>query len=354
MPHRFIIGALALFAMVATTAHAQQRPPQIKLSAKKAFKHKHGGIEVPPTMAGIARSGITALEQDHLDVYVRFEAPDDSEAITVYVYRKVGGSLPVWFDRARQAIEGRSKLYGTPRRVEGALSFTPPGRTNAAGLIAAYAPSAGPFKSTGVAMAPLGEWLVKVRYSSTTVPPEEMPARIRGVLDTLKWPTKLADAPAATLVEPCTTPLLTAERSQPVAANGAVNLAGALQAMPGLSSDEESRNPAATWCRDDGAEPAGSIYRRDGSTDSYLIAISDAGRGVRVYRDTLGPEIDPSVKPSWRIEMLELSQTTAFASQDRLPPPSQAIEIVQNDAYVTRTGTWGKKIKVDVNSSTFK
>ncbi|MBY8822349.1 hypothetical protein [Sphingomonas colocasiae] len=352
---RTVLICVSALALSTIGVQAQQGPQEIRLSAKKAFKHKHSGLEVPPMLDGIARSNITALEDDQLDTFIRFDRPDASEGITVYIYREVGNALPVWFDRARWAIETRAQLYGTPRRINEKLTFTPPGRSGDAGMIAIYMPSTGAYQSTGVALVPMGEWLVKIRYSSGTIAPDALAERIRGVLAALRWPGKLDDAPPAIPVEPCATSLPAQARSHPAPGDGASNLAGAMMSLPSLTGQFRAKGaPPPRWCRDDGVEPKGNVYRPDDASDRYLIALSDAGRGISVRPDGFAGLIEPDAKPSWRIEMLDLSRITAFASQDRLPPPSQAIEIVRSGDYVTRTSTWGKKSNIEVNADALK
>lgn len=355
MLQKVMICALALMLGTAS-AQAQKQPEKIRLSAGKSFKHKHSKLEVPASIDGISRSSITALENDQLDVSVNFSAPGTSEVISVFIYREVAGALPVWFDRARWAIETRPKVYGTPRWIENMLPFTPPGRANDTGLIAVYMPSAGDYKSTGVAMVPLGEWLVKIRYSSAVIPPEALAEKIKGVLAALKWPSKLSDAATAVPVTPCATSLSLPERSQPAASDdGATALMGALLALPAMNDKAKSSNAAPPlWCRDDGLKPSGNVYRPDAATDSYLIALSDAGRGIRVHPDANATLIDKDAKPSWRIEMLDLSRTTAFPPQDRLPPPLQALEIVESGKFVSSTASWGKKQDIQLSPDALK
>lgn len=354
MLQKLMIYVLALM-FGATTAQAQKQPDKIKLAAGEPFKHKHSKLEIPENIDGVPRSSITAFEKDHLDVSILFDGPDTSEVISIFVYREVANALPVWFDRARWAIETRPKVYGTPRWIENKLAFTPPGRANDAGLIAIYMPSAGEYMSTGVAMVPLGEWLVKIRYSSAKTPPEALAEKIKGVLAALKWPSQLGDAATAMPVEPCATPLSVPERSKPVASSGASALLGAMMALPaGKKKGGPSNAAPPLWCRDDSIDPVANVYRSDAATNSYLIAISDAGRGIRAGPDMGAALLGGDAKPGWRIEMLDLARTIAFQTQDRLPPPLQALEIVQSGKFVSSTSSWGPKQDIQLSPDAVK
>lgn len=346
------IASLALgLAMLtaAGAAEAQQPREQIEVAAGKPFKHKHTRLQLPPAIDGIARSGLVTLEPDQLDVIGRYDKPDGSEAISIYIYRELAGALPVWFDRARWAIENRTALYGTPRLSERPLAFVPPMRTEASGLIATYTSSHGALRSTGVALVPLDGWLVKIRYSSASMDADALDQRIRTVLAGLGWPRKLAPAPVATPVEPCAAPLAASERSRPAPPNPAGALVGALLGAPGIATSKTAPATAA-WCRDDSVDPKGAVYRAGGATDAYLIALSDAGRGIRVAPDASAALLDQAAKPSWSIELLQMARTVRFASQDRLPPPQQAAEIVNGGRYVSAASTWGKQKTITISN----
>src|SRR5438309_6189967 len=127
-------GALLLLAAGAAAA---QQLHTIEVRPNEPFRHRHTKIELPPIVAGVARSAVAEIEDDQLDVVADYSAPDLSAAYTFYVYRNVSGALPVWFDRARWMIERRGVLGvpALPGRVE---AFVPPGRREAAALIATY------------------------------------------------------------------------------------------------------------------------------------------------------------------------------------------------------------------------
>ena len=145
-----------------------------------------------------------------------------------------------------------------------------------------------PYRSTGVALVPLGEdWLVKLRYSSTTLAPEELGARMQAVLGALAWPKTIAPVPAARPIADCTTTLRTKDDAKPRGdALGSSLLQGAL--LGAIAKGEvkpEKTAHVATFCRDPAAHPElgnAGVYRADGERDGYLIALGDAGRGIYV------------------------------------------------------------------------
>ncbi|HEX8263244.1 MAG TPA: hypothetical protein VF547_10270, partial [Allosphingosinicella sp.] len=259
-----VVLAAALVLTVPVQAGAQG-PQEIRLPAKAGFKHRHSKIGLPPVLAGLPRTKAAEFEADQLDMNSEYATPDAGEAYTVYIYRNVAGGLPVWFDRARTMIERRDTL-GTAT-FHSAGPFVPPGRTNAAGLLATYALAGKGYRSTGVALVPAGEWLVKLRVSSETHSPAELESRMKAALAEMDWPGKMAPAPAAALVEPCSTALSLSGDAKPAAKDEnsmAESLMGALVGM--AAAHQQPKQAAAApapeprWCRDSIELAEGGVY----------------------------------------------------------------------------------------------
>jgi hypothetical protein len=244
--------------------------------------------------------------------------------------------------------------------------FVPPGRTNASGLLATYATSGQSYRSTGVALLPVGEWLVKLRASSRTLAPGELEARMKGALAEIAWPKKMTPAPIATPVNACATGLTLSGDAKPVENSdeaGAATLMGALLGQIGANGPAATRPnppPPTRWCRDSTELPEGGVYRADARTDAYLIALSDAGRGI-----TAGPSAGASLivaaddkkgtAERYEVQLVLLSQTMISGLLDRLPPPAQAVAIAGRGPFASSFGTWGKgKGKVTVNTDMMK
>jgi hypothetical protein len=354
----------AVAASFCTVPEVRAQAPatsEIKVGAKSNFRHRHSKLVLPPVLGGIARSRGVAIEPDELDLYFEHAAADLSEAYTVYVYRHVAGGLPVWFDRARAMIERRAAL-GTAE-VQSAGAFIPPGRNEASGLLATYALTGRAYRSTGVALMPLGEWMVKLRASSKTLSPSELEARMKAALAELRWPSRMTAAPALVPVEPCTTPLALSGEAKPLSGEdaGAENLMGALlgQMADNLpdaklpSADAETR-----WCRDATLVENAGVFRADGAADRYLIALGDAGRALNV-----GPsagagfldEEDAGSETSFAVRLVLPARTMTSRVYDRLPPPAQAVAIWKEGRFASSHPTWGKnKGRMDISPDAMK
>jgi hypothetical protein len=344
---RLIAGTLAIAAAasLSNTAAAQQAQ-DLKVSAGKPYKHKLSKLSFPATLAGAPRLRVRSIGPELLDVSAGYETADGAEFLSLFVYRNVTGAVPVWFDRARWAIENRPDVYGTPVAAVGAPAFVPPGQQAASGMIATYTLNKPPYRSTGVAILPFGEWLVKLRYSSKTLEAASLATAMRKALAELDWPREITAGVAASPVTECPTPLALSGESKPAPANGAAVLLAAVMGLAANAGTKEKAEPAptppASWCRDPTVLKLGGVYRPDAATDRYLIALSDAGRGVFVGPDSAAALLAPTqpAAPSWSVALIDMDATTYFPAQDRLPSPAQVVERILNGPANSRSSTW--------------
>lgn len=352
-----IAASLALSALMPGTppAAAQTPPPEIKVSAGKAFTHKHSKLALPATLGGLPRDKVVAFADEQLDVAAAYTTANNGEVLTIYITRQVTGAVPVWFDRARWGIENREDVYGTPVPAVGAPTFVPPGQSTASGLVAAYTLNKPPYRSTALAILPLGEWMVKARYSSTTMEAATLMTRLRTAVGELGWPRQVAQAPPVSPVAPCRTPLTFTGVSRPLGPDLGGAVFNGLLASAAMDKTIEKEAAPVTWCRDPVEAKGGSVYRPDESTESYLIALSDAGRGMVVrpsLTSTIVAERDKTrPAPRWSVAFVDVGRTLTFASQDRLPTPTQVLDSIVRGAPETTVATWGKKRSVEVNGN---
>jgi hypothetical protein len=346
------VAAFAALMLCSGPAQAQAPGPRtIELSAKAGFRHRHSKIELPPVLAGLPRTKATEYEADQLDIISEYASSDLGEAYTVYIYRNVAGGLPVWFDRARWMMERRGDLGAATLHSSG--QFVPPGRTSASGLLATYAVTGKGYRSTGVALVPAGEWLVKIRASSATLSPDQLDSKVKSVLAQIGWPKKMDPAPAAVPVAACVSALALSGDAKPAAKDEdslAESLMGALVGMAAASQEPAKRaepRPAPKWCRDSAELAEAGIYRADEQKDGYFLALADAGRGVGVGRSAghllhEGTDDKKARPEKYEVQTILLSQTLTSGLLDRLPPPAQALAIAKEGRFASSFGTWGK------------
>lgn len=351
-----ILVGLALLAAPASA----QAPGDIQLPANKPYRHKATKLTLPVAMDGLPRIRVAAWVPE-IDEAVNFESADGREAITIFIFRNVTGAIPVWYDRTAWVIAHRD-IYGGATPVVPAAAFVPPRQRNASALIGSYRPGKGPFKSTGAAYIPLGpEWYVSVRYSSSSLDPEALDTHLRSVIAAIDWPNNIEPQPDAAPLSDCAQPLATKGDAKPVTGDkaGAAALFGGL--MASAARDDKKKmdaiDPPVIWCRDTGSYAgleAHGVYRPVNTTDRYLIAFQDAGRGLWVGPDELAALLDKDAAPSWSVSVIGIGDTTQYVSRDRLPSPSQALDISNKESFTSKATTWGKKRNVTVGPGMLK
>jgi hypothetical protein len=199
---RAIAAGILLWAAPATAQAPGPKP--IDVAADAPWLHANSGMTFPLTLAGFSRTMVREYEAPQLDVIGTWTRGDEEE-LSVYVYRSTAGSVPVWFDRATWAIESRG-LYGQTTPAQVPAAFRAPGAAVDSGLIASWT-TEGRYKGTGVAILPLGDWLVKLRFSSTSRDGAGAAAVLREAVAGLGWPATIPAAPIAAPVPTCATPI---------------------------------------------------------------------------------------------------------------------------------------------------
>lgn len=356
---RLLAGGLLVTIMVPVLpVAAQMQRSELRASAGKPYRFRNSRLAVPATLDGIPRTAVEQFGSDELDVFARYER--GSDLITVYVYRQVGGAVPVWFDRARASIEGRSDMFGTVTPSAPPAAFTPPGQMTASGLVGGWTITKPPYRGTALALLPMGGWLVKVRYSSTTLDGPALVARMPAVLAALDWKqAPVTPAPAAAPIRDCPTPLAFPVTAQVVRDDKVLSMTALTAGLLSAAAARSDRKPTADappprlWCRDTGPAPVGGVYRPDAALDQYLLAFSDSGRGVWVAPDGMGTILDDGAPSQWLIQLLDMGQTTAFPPMTALPRPDQVAQAVEGP-MLSSTTTWGRKTQVTVDPDFFK
>lgn len=351
MSSRFLIAVAV--AVAAPAIASAQGFTDVKAKNGQPFMHRNSRIALPASLEGIERVVVGQLGTGELDVSARYD--DKGEFLTVFVTRMVSGGIPVWFDRARSAVESRPE-FGTVSPAIPTAAFTPPEQTVASGLAGAWATS-GTAKGTMLALFPVGDWMVKVRYTSATHDGATLHARLPAILAALRLPRLAAPSAPAAEVAACATPLVLKGDARAVTDSSArmqgVLMGGLLAAA--TTNTARSREPAApvTWCRDTTAVPIGGVYRMNAATNAYLIALGDSGRGLFITPDVAAAEIaakQPGTLPRWLMSLSDMGRTLVYPPLDRLPPPTQALSLLQAGPPASVVTTWGKpKIEIDGN-----
>ena len=348
-----IFAALAAGAAVPSTAASVQSA--ISAETQQSDVHKPSGITVPAFIAGSPRVSIKSLDTNQLDVAATFRSPDGREVTSVYIFRNVAGSVPVWFDRSSYAVE-TSPMFGSVTAVIPATPFTPMGRPSNSGLRAVYTASGKGWISTALAFTQVGEWYVKIRSSSQTLSPQQMAERVDAIFSALNLPSEKAAVTAIAPISDCARPLPTSKPAKLVRTTQensmlAALLGGAAQQVAAGTS--EKPRESINFCREPGpARIEYAVYRPQGSDRHYTIALGDSGRAITVGADELGALVARGNAPlRYAVSYVELDRAFTFPQFDRLPGVEQAIQLVQTGTPLSSSTTWGKK---EINITTGK
>jgi hypothetical protein len=334
-----IVGAMSTSASAADVT-------AIQVDVQKPFKHKPSGITIAASAGGIARTAVEQFDDKQLDVAAEYRTPDGQEITTIYVFRKVTGDVPLWFDRIQREIEAREML-ASPTIAIPPAAFTPPGQSNARGLVAVYAAGRPPWKSSGAAMTSTGDWFVSVRASSQTLAPQQLLGRIQQTIATIQWPREKVAAPVVVPIAQCRESLRhPSQDAKPINDDLAAILLDAAASSPDPEADRSRPRPPTYWCRDPFSLPYAGIYRPEGARDRYLVAFQDAGRGIWVGPNDMADVLAKSQgvsRTSYMVELIEIDRHVGFGSFDRLPSVAQAVWVNEHAAPKYSTSTWGKK-----------
>ena len=322
-----VFFVMLLLALPAPTPAQQSAARTLDVPASAAWRHARTELILPPLVDGLTRTAISDLGSEERDVVAQYENRDEGLIVTVYLYQTGVPDVPLWFDRALTALVARPEygLAGAPAPTPS--SFARPGAANASGLLAAADLATG---STAVAIAPLGSFQLKIRFTAGRLDRAALAERLARFVAGLRWPAETAHpAPAAVPVEPCPAPLQlrNARLLRPDMTDSI--LMGAL--IGAAANNDDNDRPAPVYCREPGATVAYGVYRANAATDAYLIALNDAGIAYSV-----GETLDfgaltgqGSRGRRYSVTLLARNATGVVASFNRLPPPAQAMSVAE-------------------------
>lgn len=344
-------GALVFSSGVAAAQQPTTSAPTAAAQPIAPLRHVHIGLIVPPSLHGISRTRVSDHVPDQLDQAAHFETPDQNENISVYMFRNVSGSVPIWFDRKSQQIAMRD-IYGGAEPITMNPVFVPPGQQTANAMMMAYRTKSGPIRSTGLALIPLGEWYVALRYSSGSMEAEVLADRMRAVLSELEWPVIEQQAPAAAPVQPCTTALAYTGKAKQVEGKISSTFIASILAMPNMVKPVPA-DAAATptvWCKDaagiSNSTVNAAVYRANESRDSYIIAVADSGRALEVSRDESSELLGGKMR--WTVAFVNVASTSFFAPFNRLPTPDQTYKALEGGKLTSVVPTWGDTSTIQI------
>jgi len=359
-------AALALICAPFPGEEALAQASQLEVKKKKAYKNKPSGITLPYVMTGFKRHSARSYDKQELNISVQYASDDESEFLSVYIFRMASGDPAVWFDRARVAIEARG-MFGKVAPPTPAAAFSLFGMEERTALRISYAATDRQYTSTGLMMIPVGDWLVKIRASSKKRSVEELDAWMDKAVTEIAWPSKKGSLVATRPVADCETDIIVHDDAGRIA--GDVAGMSLMTGLLGTLSRPETATAAAVWCRDAKLSSVSmGVYRANNSDTGYLLAPSDAGVAISAGIDSLvglledigdekeraesaeaGQEESMATgetesKPSrYAISLILSGRKLNFAPRDKLPSPDKLMQIVQKERSISANTTWPKK-----------
>lgn len=331
---------LALLLTAATAASGGELP----VPAGKGWQHARTGTILRSTMLGLPRIGLADSGTGEWDVSVQYGDADRATSLTVFLFRPGGGDAAMWFDRSRTQIEQRS-VYGGAIALSPPVAFTPPGSTVASALRQSFTTGKGPYRSTGLTIVSIGEWLVAVRLSSVHLDAAALDETLIEAVAAIGWPRAPGATKTATVTAACATTLPYGKAKQRKPDLMQALLAGSVaMTIADKKASTTDSTAAEPLCRDGAPTIEYAVYRAPDVTSAYVLALGDSGRTVDVYRSFDAPGL-PS---GYAVTLRELDGSSAtFPYFDKLPRPEQVLKAVQAGGATSRTRGDGKNITID-------
>ena len=353
------IATIAI-ALYAAPLAAQQAKP-LELDIANGWTHEQSGLVFPEEMSELPFLSATQFVNAGWDVALQYGPAGLSDAVSVYVYQAAVQDIGLLFSESRRSLEARKQVYSSVTPLGPVAAFTPPGQNSASGLRIAY-DTQGAYKSTALAIAPLGrDWVVKFRVSSTTSSATELDRRLTDAIQTLGWPADKRRHPVGIEVQSCSTSMAPfKKKAKRVKSDGGNALLNALFASAISDESEETdttETVASLYCRDQSFEFPFRIYRPDNAVDRYVVSLGDSGKAVFVEPDMASMLLDEgSSKKSadYVIRMVTPGLIETYPTFDRMPSPDQAVSVIETAPPVSSVGRSGDDKTINLGDGAFK
>jgi hypothetical protein len=218
-----------------------------------------------------------------------------------------------------------------------------PGLSIESGLRVTYAFKDSDKGGTGLAMVPLGDWLIAIRLSSPTMTPPAVDATLLDLVSKIRWPAQPPSGQSvATPVAACATSLKTrkAKLIQPDLAQALIG--ATLSNIAEQKAKERTKDARAPiFCRDGASLPEYAMYRSDMATDGYVLAIGDGGISASVF-----PGLSLTDRKEYAVTLATHDSHDTYPSFNALPDPKQVFSLVTSQRPISRAMRSGSDILI--------
>jgi hypothetical protein len=326
-----------LMMVVALASATSVAARDLAVPADKGWQHQDTGLILTARLAGLPRTGLSDTTQSEHDVMARFEAPDQSVVASVFLFKPAIADVALWFDRGATTLQANDVFRGAAPASAAPIGFAPGGAPVASSLRQVYAGAKGPYRSTALAVMPLGEWIVAVRMSAKSLSADALDAGLMQLIGAIRWPAVAAAAAAAppapalaaVPVTACAAPL-TFRKVKLLKSNTTdvlMQLIGTHAVREASASKERKPVQPSRWCREGEARAEYGVYRSDREgAQGYAMVLGDAGRVVWVQPSLMG-QIEKTGHYSVSLADVD-GRTLAFPSFNGMPAPEQVWDLV--------------------------
>jgi hypothetical protein len=203
-------------------------------------------------------------------------------------------------------------------------------------------------------MVQLRDGLVAGRMSSRTLDETKLAARLDSFVAALPFDAAgLPTAPESAMTS-CGDALRfkSAKRANPPDL-GATLLLSTISGIVEQKEKEAKDAPAtetARFCRDAASTADFGVYRADGATDTYVIAVGDDGMSITVARQPAVALLGGKGDKDYWIDLSTIYATSTYRGFRNLPAPDKVIAVVNSESplsSVERDGTGNTTINLD-------
>lgn len=352
---------IAIVMMLTATAQGDAAQ-DLKTKAGKPWAHKDSGFAFPAANGAFVRRGMTDISDGkRIDVSATYDDPATGSVATLYLYRPAMPDASLWFDISNWFLQ-RNDRFGEIKPDGGPTAFQIAPTAGSAALRQSYAISA-TGRSTGVAIVPVGPWLIKLRVTSAALEPAVLDQMMRDFLTAMPWPKKMSTAPDGLPIAVCSTSLGTERAEQIKQEPGAILIGAMMASMAKEDADKGTSEALPRLCRDDSQTRFSyPLYQLDEGQTGYVMPIGDNGTLLSVRSDPTSGAISSKLagdksekaRPFYRVTVMTPEKWEQYPAFAQLPPPDQAAEVTRQSEPLSVTNILDKRTEIVLNRETFK
>ncbi|MEN8678264.1 MAG: hypothetical protein ABF298_12885, partial [Alteriqipengyuania sp.] len=145
-------------AVLASAAPARAEPEVLDVDPAQDWVHAPTGVRLPAQIKDLARDRITSFLAGENNIGTTYFSPDDSEILSIYVYRSGSYDVSMMADAAIAAMSTNDQLGSIAADSAIFSTFGDAAIGQASGVAATFS-VVGDYRSTGLALFRTGNWL---------------------------------------------------------------------------------------------------------------------------------------------------------------------------------------------------